>query len=169
MCTYILILTTHTLCWQSTCVCDFFSNSATKLPDTVATMPTTTEENGSRQHEDKTGIENCVSFPTFCRSAKEQECWSLFKKMQQKGRYARNRKWSDSEYIKLHHSAGVQVAYETLLRGLLTPTEMRSVLKHDDLEAVEPAADCTAGENDDAVKNKGKANTGTTTLALRCT
>lgn len=45
-------------------------------------------------------------FPEYVRSIKEKECWTLFQKMINKG---------------------ISVSYETIMRGMLTPTEVRAV------------------------------------------
>lgn len=47
-------------------------------------------------------------FPEYVRSIKERECWILFQKMINKG---------------------ISVSYETIMRGMLTPTEVRAVEK----------------------------------------
>lgn len=47
-------------------------------------------------------------FPEYVRSIKEKECWLLYKKMLNKG---------------------ISVSYETILRGMLTPSEVRIVEK----------------------------------------
>lgn len=52
-------------------------------------------------------------YPEFCRSQKEKECWKLFQKMLVKG---------------------VKVSYDTILRGMLTPTELRAVQKQKTLD-----------------------------------
>ncbi|XP_055859267.1 uncharacterized protein LOC129921457 isoform X2 [Episyrphus balteatus] len=52
-------------------------------------------------------------FPDHVRSTKERECWKLFQKMSKKG---------------------VSVKYDTILRGMLTPTEFRQLQKQRDIE-----------------------------------
>lgn len=47
-----------------------------------------------------------LTFPEYVRSIKEKECWLLFQKMVNKG---------------------ISVTYETILRGVLTPSEFRAV------------------------------------------
>lgn len=47
-------------------------------------------------------------YPEYVRSIKEKECWLLFQKMINKG---------------------ISVSYETILRGMLTPSEVRAVEK----------------------------------------
>lgn len=47
-----------------------------------------------------------LTFPDHVRSIKEKECWLLFQKMINKG---------------------ISVTYETILRGVLTPSEFRAV------------------------------------------
>lgn len=47
-------------------------------------------------------------YPEYVRSIKEKECWLLFQKMIKKG---------------------ISVSYETILRGILTPSEVRAVEK----------------------------------------
>lgn len=55
---------------------------------------------------DTFGADN--TFPEYVRSFKEKECWILFQKMVNKG---------------------ISVSYETILRGMLTPTEVRAAEK----------------------------------------
>lgn len=71
-------------------------------------------------------------YPDFCHSQKEKECWKLFQKMLLKG---------------------VTVSYDTILRGMLTPTELRAVQKqktideqrqNDEAEAAAAAAEAAA-------------------------
>lgn len=45
-------------------------------------------------------------YPEYVRSDKEKECWMVFKKMTNRG---------------------VDVTYETIMRGMLTPTEVRVI------------------------------------------
>lgn len=47
-----------------------------------------------------------LTFPEYVRSIKEKECWMLFQKMINKG---------------------ISVTYETILRGVLTPSEFRAI------------------------------------------
>lgn len=49
-----------------------------------------------------------ITYPEYVRSIKEKECWLLFQKMVNKG---------------------IAVSYETIMRGMLTPTEVRAVEK----------------------------------------
>lgn len=51
--------------------------------------------------------ENDPETPKF-ETTKEKECWAMYKKMSEKG---------------------LPVAYDTILRGMLTPTEYRSIRK----------------------------------------
>lgn len=53
-------------------------------------------------------------YPDSCHTKKEKECWKLFQKMLAKG---------------------ITVSYETILRGMLTPTELRAVQKHKEIQA----------------------------------
>lgn len=48
-------------------------------------------------------------YPEYVRTLKERECWKLYLKMSAKG---------------------VSIAYDTILRGMLTPTEFRSLQKY---------------------------------------
>lgn len=45
-------------------------------------------------------------YPEYVRSDKEKECWILYKKIANKG---------------------INVSYETVMRGMLTPTEVRAI------------------------------------------
>lgn len=53
-------------------------------------------------------LDSSTVFPEYVRSIKEKECWLLFQKMVNKG---------------------ISVSYETILRGMLTPSEVRAVEK----------------------------------------
>lgn len=56
-------------------------------------------------------VEN--EMPEYVRTIKERECWKLFQKMSKKG---------------------VNVTYDTILRGMLTPTEFRQLQRQRELE-----------------------------------
>lgn len=58
-------------------------------------------------------IEENYEFPEYVRSRKERECWKLYMKMSTKG---------------------VNITYDTILRGMLTPTEFRQLQKQRDVE-----------------------------------
>lgn len=51
-------------------------------------------------------LDSNIVFPEYVRSIKEKECWLLYQKMSNKG---------------------ISVSYETILRGMLTPSEVRVV------------------------------------------
>lgn len=53
-------------------------------------------------------LDTSTVYPEYVRSIKEKECWLLFQKMVKKG---------------------ISVSYETILRGMLTPSEVRAVEK----------------------------------------
>lgn len=53
-------------------------------------------------------LDTSTVYPEYVRSIKEKECWLLFQKMVKKG---------------------ITVSYETILRGMLTPSEVRAVEK----------------------------------------
>lgn len=53
-------------------------------------------------------LDSSTIYPEYVRSIKEKECWLLFQKMVKKG---------------------IAVSYETILRGMLTPSEVRAVEK----------------------------------------
>ena len=55
--------------------------------------------------EDDVLLADC---PEYCFSKKEKDCWRLYQKMLNKG---------------------VSVSYDTILRGMLTPTELRAAQK----------------------------------------
>lgn len=61
---------------------------------------------------DKTVGEH-YEFPDYVRSLKERECWKLYMKMSTKG---------------------VNISYDTILRGMLTPTEFRQLQKQREIE-----------------------------------
>ncbi|XP_011191211.3 uncharacterized protein LOC105217749 [Zeugodacus cucurbitae] len=58
-------------------------------------------------------------YPEYVRTLKERECWKLFRKMSVKG---------------------VSVTYETVLRGMLTPTEFRQIQKQREIEEAKARA-----------------------------
>lgn len=60
------------------------------------------------------GITEAEIFPDYVKSPKEKECWKLYKKMSNRG---------------------VCVSYDTILRGMLTPTEFRALQKQKELDA----------------------------------
>lgn len=71
-------------------------------------------------------------YPEYVRSIKEKECWILFQKMANKG---------------------ISVSYDTILRGMLTPTEVRAVEKKqkeiiERQASIELEANTTASECD---------------------
>ncbi|XP_075168322.1 uncharacterized protein LOC142240512 [Haematobia irritans] len=57
--------------------------------------------------------EENYQYPEYVRSIKERECWKLFQKMSAKG---------------------VNITYDTILRGMLTPTEFRQLQKQREIE-----------------------------------
>lgn len=57
-----------------------------------------------------------INNPLGGQSAKERECWKLFQKMT---------------------TRGIAVSYDTILRGMLTPTELRIIQKQRDIEQTE--------------------------------
>lgn len=63
--------------------------------------------------DDNKIVSDVEVFPEFCRSQKEKDCWMLFQKMSKKG---------------------IRVSYDTILRGMLTPTELRAVQKQKTLD-----------------------------------
>lgn len=58
-------------------------------------------------------------YPEYVRTLKERECWKLYRKMSVKG---------------------VSVTYETVLRGMLTPTEFRQIQKQREIEEAKARA-----------------------------
>ncbi|KAH8416059.1 hypothetical protein KR222_007315 [Zaprionus bogoriensis] len=82
------------------------------------------------------------NFPLYVCSIKERECWKLHQKMCAKG---------------------VSVSYETVLRGMLTPTEFRHFQKqreHEETkaqEAAEAEAEATAAETKETKKTPATA------------
>lgn len=64
-------------------------------------------------NSNETKNEDDEKFPIDVRTPKERECWKLFQKMSNRG---------------------VAVSYDTILRGMLTPTELRMIQKQKDAE-----------------------------------
>lgn len=76
-----------------------------------------------------------VEDPEALKTAKERECFKLFQKMS---------------------TRGINVSYDTILRGMLTPTELRLIQKQRDLEQAQlEAAEAAANE---PVQTKDKRN-----------
>lgn len=73
-------------------------------------------------------------YPEYVRSIKEKECWLLFQKMSNKG---------------------ISVSYETILRGMLTPSEVRAVEKKQK-EIIERQASIELEANDAATECDNK-------------
>ncbi|XP_059619248.1 uncharacterized protein LOC132263482 [Phlebotomus argentipes] len=63
--------------------------------------------------EDKCSSNEDEQSPDNLKTAKERECWKLFQKMTNRG---------------------ISVSYDTILRGMLTPTELRMIQKKQELE-----------------------------------
>lgn len=83
----------------------------TSSKDLFSDAKATTQQTISKTVSDKVQIDSCGTgnaFPEYVRSIKEKECWMLFQKMINKG---------------------ISVSYETIMRGMLTPTEVRAVEK----------------------------------------
>lgn len=59
-------------------------------------------------------------YPEYISTLKERECWKLFQKMSNKG---------------------VTVSYETILRGMLTPTEFRNIQKQKEKQEAKAASE----------------------------
>lgn len=85
------------------------------------------------------------NFPLYVCSIKERECWKLHQKMCAKG---------------------VSVSYETVLRGMLTPTEFRHFQKQRELEetkaqeAAEAEAEAAAAADKENTKKTTTPSTG---------
>lgn len=72
-----------------------------------------TESAKSIEFENGGKIAEEFTYPEYVRTLKERECWKLYLKMSAKG---------------------VCIAYDTILRGMLTPTEFRSLQRHREQE-----------------------------------
>lgn len=84
------------------------------------------------------------NFPLYVCSIKERECWKLHQKMCAKG---------------------VSVSYETVLRGMLTPTEFRHYQKqreHEETKAAQEAAEAEAEAEAAAAAQENTKKTTTT-------
>lgn len=104
--------------------------------DKNATLDDKTTNNANILNQNRSAITNSslidYAFPEYVRSEKERECWKLFKKMTLKG---------------------VSVTYDTILRGMLTPTEFRQLQKQRELE------EAKAKETEDEQQEVSKAVT----------
>lgn len=86
-------------------------NDMTSCKDLFIDEKATTHQTISKTAPEKVQIDAFGTgnvFPEYVRSIKEKECWILFQKMVNKG---------------------ISVSYETIMRGMLTPTEVRAVEK----------------------------------------
>lgn len=107
---------------------DHTSSSAFRM----ARRPTVdTAKSGAsgRGEEGKTGV---TQDPEAMKTAKERECFKLFQKMTNRG---------------------ISVSYDTILRGMLTPTELRLIQKQRDLEQAQIEA-AEAAANEPVTKDK---------------
>ncbi|XP_037818852.1 GATA zinc finger domain-containing protein 11 [Lucilia sericata] len=77
-------------------------------------------------------LEEEYEFPEYVRSLKERECWKLYMKMSTKG---------------------VNITYDTILRGMLTPTEFRQLQKQRELEEAKALKEA---EENGVVEEKSK-------------
>lgn len=87
-----------------------------------------------------TTSEDCgrdVQDPEALKTAKERECFKLFQKMT---------------------TRGISVSYDTILRGMLTPTELRMIQKQRDLEQAQKEAALAAAASE--ASNSGKDRKG---------
>ncbi|XP_017124368.1 uncharacterized protein LOC108144208 isoform X1 [Drosophila elegans] len=81
--------------------------------------------NNAANCEDQTQQQPDHNYPAYVRSLKERECWKLHQKMGAKG---------------------VSVSYETVLRGMLTPTEFRHFQKQREQEEARVLEEAEAAE-----------------------
>ncbi|XP_073845631.1 uncharacterized protein isoform X2 [Musca autumnalis] len=99
----------------------------------ITTSPTT--DNLKKSNKD----EITYKFPDYVRSIKERECWKLFQKMSAKG---------------------VNITYDTILRGMLTPTEFRQLQKQREMEEAKALLreneERAAAINEEQMKNSRK-------------
>ncbi|KNC21842.1 hypothetical protein FF38_03201 [Lucilia cuprina] len=111
----------------------FHNNSKLNNEMTAALNSESTEEKENNMENLKPNVsptlndkrlEEQYEFPEYVRSLKERECWKLYMKMSTKG---------------------VNITYDTILRGMLTPTEFRQLQKQRELE--EAKAQKEAEEN----------------------
>lgn len=77
------------------------------------TTITSTQGSSKENVPENNNTTNDTQYPEYVRSLKERECWKLFQKMMNKG---------------------VTISYDTILRGMLTPTELRLIQKQKELE-----------------------------------
>ncbi|CAD7078500.1 unnamed protein product [Hermetia illucens] len=77
------------------------------------TTITSTQGSSKENVSENNNTTNDTQYPEYVRSLKERECWKLFQKMMNKG---------------------VTISYDTILRGMLTPTELRLIQKQKELE-----------------------------------
>lgn len=85
---------------------DMTSSSELFIDDKSTTHQTIPKASTEKAHIDAFDVDKV--YPEYVRSIKEKECWILFQKMINKG---------------------ISVSYETIMRGMLTPTEVRAVEK----------------------------------------
>lgn len=78
-------------------------NSADVLSRTASRINQPDQDSGEDKENAKVTKENCDT-PVQFNSPKEKECWDTYRKMSDKG---------------------IKISFDTLLRGMLTPTEYR--------------------------------------------
>ncbi|XP_050324853.1 uncharacterized protein LOC126756072 [Bactrocera neohumeralis] len=93
---------------------DSRDSNANNVADSTQTTAKGTAELASKDKQNEEYI-----YPEYVRTLKERECWKLYRKMSVKG---------------------VSVTYETVLRGMLTPTEFRQIQKQREIEEAKARA-----------------------------
>lgn len=78
---------------------------------------------------------NSIQDPETLKTAKERECWKLFEKMA---------------------TRGISVSYDTILRGMLTPTELRLIQKQREVEQAQLEAATAAANEANAASGSKK-------------
>lgn len=109
------------------------ATTVSEVTQLIVTAPPSMPIPNSRKNSQAELLETTI-FPEYVRSIKEKECWLLFQKMMKKG---------------------ISVSYETILRGILTPTEVRAVEKKQK-EVFERQASLELGATTDCDNSKKK-------------
>lgn len=106
-----------------------------RRPSVAKIDPSRINGRGVAAGEDLNSSGNSVQDPETLKTAKERECWKLFEKMS---------------------TRGISVSYDTILRGMLTPTELRMIQKQREMEQAQLEAATAASNEANAATGKNK-------------
>lgn len=93
-------------------------NSKIVQPEEMPALICDSSETKNEKIEKDESPKDSKNYPENVQTAKERECYRLYQKMA---------------------SMGLNVSYDTVLRGMLTPTELRVIQKKKDIELARQA------------------------------